>query len=133
MLIRGRIVMVFAILLSNGGSSLVEHTRQDPQAAKADSRAARRTKGEISGGNRGAHFGVWRLAFVDWISSSTFCFRETFFKDIIGNFFLRERSSDNLMPIFNAYAASSPKELLQPFSFDPGELGAEEVEDKVTP
>jgi uncharacterized zinc-type alcohol dehydrogenase-like protein len=36
------------------------------------------------------------------------------------------------MPIFNAYAASDPKGLLQPFSFDPGELGAEEVEIKVT-
>lgn len=36
------------------------------------------------------------------------------------------------MPAFHAYAASSAKAPLEPFSFDPGELGAEEVEIKVT-
>jgi alcohol/geraniol dehydrogenase (NADP+) len=36
------------------------------------------------------------------------------------------------MPTFHAYAASSAKGPLKPFSFDPGELGPEEVEIKVT-
>lgn len=36
------------------------------------------------------------------------------------------------MNYFNAYAASSIKAPLEPFSFDPGELGPEEVEIKVT-
>jgi uncharacterized zinc-type alcohol dehydrogenase-like protein len=36
------------------------------------------------------------------------------------------------MPAINGYAASKPKTALQPFSFDPGELGPEEVEIKVT-
>ena len=36
------------------------------------------------------------------------------------------------MPKFNAYAASAAHGTLQPFSFDPGPLGSEEVEIKVT-
>jgi uncharacterized zinc-type alcohol dehydrogenase-like protein len=36
------------------------------------------------------------------------------------------------MPTYNAYAAQSAKAPLKPFSFDPGELGPEEVEIKVT-
>jgi uncharacterized zinc-type alcohol dehydrogenase-like protein len=36
------------------------------------------------------------------------------------------------MPQFHAYAATSPKGLLEPFSFEAGELGPEEVEIKVT-
>src|SRR5580698_4405261 len=36
------------------------------------------------------------------------------------------------MSTFHAYAASSAKGPLKPFSFDPGELGPEEVEIKVT-
>lgn len=36
------------------------------------------------------------------------------------------------MPTINAYAATSAKGTLQPFSYDPGELGAEEVEVKVS-
>jgi alcohol/geraniol dehydrogenase (NADP+) len=36
------------------------------------------------------------------------------------------------MTTFNAYAASEPRAPLQPFSFDPGQLGPEEVEIKVT-
>jgi uncharacterized zinc-type alcohol dehydrogenase-like protein len=36
------------------------------------------------------------------------------------------------MPTFNSFAASGPKAALQPFSFDPGELKAEEVEIKVS-
>src|SRR5437868_3730274 len=36
------------------------------------------------------------------------------------------------MPTFHAYAATAPKASLQPFEFDPGELGPEEVEIKVT-
>jgi uncharacterized zinc-type alcohol dehydrogenase-like protein len=36
------------------------------------------------------------------------------------------------MPTFNAYAATSAKAPLQPFSFEAGELGPEEVEIKVT-
>jgi hypothetical protein len=92
MLISGRIVMVFAIFLGNGGSSLVEHTRQDRQAAKAHSRAARRTKSEIGGGNRSGHVDVQRSAFGVWRRSLTgddfdyqlhICFRETFFSKIL--------------------------------------------------
>jgi alcohol/geraniol dehydrogenase (NADP+) len=36
------------------------------------------------------------------------------------------------MTTFNAYAASEPRAPLRPFSFDPGQLGPEEVEIKVT-
>jgi len=36
------------------------------------------------------------------------------------------------MPTYNAYAAKSAKGPLEPFSFNPGELGPEEVEIKVT-
>jgi len=36
------------------------------------------------------------------------------------------------MPTFHAYAAKAPKGALQPFEFDPGELGQDEVEIKVT-
>jgi uncharacterized zinc-type alcohol dehydrogenase-like protein len=36
------------------------------------------------------------------------------------------------MPTFHAYAATTAKGPLQPFDFDPGELGPEEVEIKVT-
>jgi uncharacterized zinc-type alcohol dehydrogenase-like protein len=36
------------------------------------------------------------------------------------------------MNYFNAYAATSAKAPLKPFSFDPGELGPEEVEIKVS-
>jgi len=36
------------------------------------------------------------------------------------------------MPTFHAYAATAPKGSLQPFEFDPGELGQDEVEIKVT-
>ena len=36
------------------------------------------------------------------------------------------------MPTYHAYAASSAKGQLEPFSFDPGELGPEEVEIKVS-
>jgi alcohol/geraniol dehydrogenase (NADP+) len=36
------------------------------------------------------------------------------------------------MPTFNAYAALAPHTSLQPFTFDPGELRAEEVEIEVT-
>jgi uncharacterized zinc-type alcohol dehydrogenase-like protein len=36
------------------------------------------------------------------------------------------------LPTFNAYAATNPQAALQPFTFDPGELGPEEVEIKVT-
>ena len=36
------------------------------------------------------------------------------------------------MPTINAYATSTAKGSLQPFSYDPGELGPEEVEIKVT-
>src|ERR1700719_1445114 len=74
MLISGRIVAVFAIFLGNGGSSLVAHSRQDRQAAKAHARAAGRTKSEIGGGNGSAHFGIWRLGdLATWITSCTFC------------------------------------------------------------
>src|SRR5258708_12391963 len=34
--------------------------------------------------------------------------------------------------IFKAYAASTPRAPLEPFSFDPGEIGPEEVEIKIT-
>jgi uncharacterized zinc-type alcohol dehydrogenase-like protein len=36
------------------------------------------------------------------------------------------------MPTFNAYAATAPKGQLESFAFDPGELGSEEVEIKVS-
>jgi uncharacterized zinc-type alcohol dehydrogenase-like protein len=36
------------------------------------------------------------------------------------------------MPTFNAYAAKTAKGPLEPYSYDPGELGAEEVEIKVS-
>ena len=36
------------------------------------------------------------------------------------------------MTTFHAYAASSAKGQLEPFSFDPGDIGAEEVEIKIT-
>src|SRR5260221_13099276 len=36
------------------------------------------------------------------------------------------------MPTFHAYAATRPNSALQPFTFDPGELGPEEVEIKVS-
>lgn len=36
------------------------------------------------------------------------------------------------MPTFHAYAATTPHSALQPFTFDPGELGPEEVEIKVS-
>ncbi len=36
------------------------------------------------------------------------------------------------MPTFHAYAAAAPKSALEPFSFEAGELGPEEVEIKVT-
>ena len=36
------------------------------------------------------------------------------------------------MPDFHAYAATSARGILEPFSFDPGELGPEEVEIKVS-
>jgi hypothetical protein len=75
--------MVFAIFLGNGGSSLVEHTRQDRQAAKAHARAAGRTKDEISGGNRSAHFGVQRSAFGDLDYQLHILFRRNFFSKIL--------------------------------------------------
>ena len=37
------------------------------------------------------------------------------------------------MTTFNAYAALAPHSPLQPFSFDPGKLGADEVEIKEFP
>jgi alcohol/geraniol dehydrogenase (NADP+) len=39
---------------------------------------------------------------------------------------------EKIMPSYNAYAAKSAKSPLELFSFDPGELGPEEVEIKVT-
>lgn len=51
---------------------------------------------------------------------------------------LETASHENHLLIFcfmnyiNAYAATSAKEPLKPFSFDPGELGLEEVEIKVS-
>src|SRR5262245_24521307 len=37
-----------------------------------------------------------------------------------------------MRPPINAYAAPTPRAPLEPFSFDPGEIGPEEVEIKVT-
>src|SRR5260370_41504635 len=37
-----------------------------------------------------------------------------------------------MRPPIKAYAASTPRAPLEPFSFDPGEIGPEEVEIKVT-
>ena len=36
------------------------------------------------------------------------------------------------MTIFNAYAATTARDALQPFDFDPGDIGPEEVEIKVS-
>lgn len=36
------------------------------------------------------------------------------------------------MSEFHAYAATNPKGILEPYSYDPGDIGAEEVEIKVT-
>lgn len=52
-LLQRAVVMIFAVLAGERGAALVEHARQQDEAAEASARTAGRTLGEVGGGQFG--------------------------------------------------------------------------------